>query len=73
MEDGARRFLERARVAHLATAYGTPSVLLFGPTAPSRWGPPADGPHEVLWCGDGTGDPWGDEPDPALLRITAAA
>ncbi|MDX6324228.1 MAG: hypothetical protein QOK15_582 [Nocardioidaceae bacterium] len=56
--------------AHLATAYGTPSVLLFGPTAPSRWGPPADGPHTVLWHGDGPGDPWAARPDPALLRIT---
>ncbi|MFC4852024.1 glycosyltransferase family 9 protein [Actinophytocola glycyrrhizae] len=28
-------------VGHLATAYGTPSVVLFGPTPPSRWGPPA--------------------------------
>jgi ADP-heptose:LPS heptosyltransferase len=36
-------------VGHLATAYGTPSVLLFGPTAPARWGPPADRPwHRVL-------------------------
>src|SRR5207237_79615 len=29
-------------VAHLATALGTPSVLLFGPVPPSRWGPLAD-------------------------------
>jgi ADP-heptose:LPS heptosyltransferase len=56
-------------VAHLATAYRTPSVLLFGPTPPSHWGPPADGPHTVLWRGDGTGDPWADVCDPALLRI----
>lgn len=59
-------------VAHLASAYRTPSVLLFGPTAPARWGPPA-GPHRVLWRGDGAGDPWGAEPDPALLRITPEA
>lgn len=57
-------------VAHLASAFSTPSVVLFGPTPPSRWGPPADGPHTVLWHGDGTGDPWGDRVDPALLRIT---
>lgn len=25
---------------HLATAFGVPSVLLFGPTSPARWGPP---------------------------------
>jgi len=35
-------------VAHLASAYGTPSVVLFGPQPPSRWGPPGDGPHTVL-------------------------
>ena len=57
-------------VAHLATAYSRPSVLLFGPTPPARWGPPLDGPHTVLWHGDGSGDPLGAQPDPALLRIT---
>jgi hypothetical protein len=31
-------------VAHLATAFGTHSVVLFGPTPPSEWGPPADRP-----------------------------
>lgn len=37
-------------VGHLATAYGTPSVVLFGPTHPSVWGPPADRrPHVPLW------------------------
>lgn len=56
-------------VAHLATAFGTPSVLLFGPTPPTLWGPPADGPHTVLWHGTSTGDPWRDEVDPALLEI----
>jgi ADP-heptose:LPS heptosyltransferase len=39
-------------VAHLATAYGTRSVLLFGPVPPSRWGPPrGSGRHTVLWRG----------------------
>ena len=38
-------------VAHLASAYATPSVLLFGPTLAGRWGPPAEGPHRVLWSG----------------------
>jgi ADP-heptose:LPS heptosyltransferase len=57
-------------VAHLASAYATPSVVLFGPTPPHRWGPPEDGPHDVLWHGTGVGDPHDDEPDPALLRIT---
>jgi Glycosyltransferase family 9 (heptosyltransferase) len=56
-------------VAHLASAFSTASVLLFGPTAPDRWGPPPDGPHVMVWHGEGTGDPWGERPDPALLRI----
>ncbi len=39
-------------VGHLATAYGTPSVLLFGPTPPARWGPPAARRrHVALWAG----------------------
>ena len=39
-------------VAHLATAYGTRSVLLFGPMPPARWGPPPDRlRHTVLWHG----------------------
>jgi hypothetical protein len=56
-------------VAHLATAFATPSVLLFGPMPPARWGPPRGGPHAVLWHGKGVGDPWGAEVDPALLRV----
>ena len=55
-------------VAHLASAYGTPSVLLFGPVPPEHWGPPP-GPHVVLWHGR-TGDPLGPRPDPGLLDIT---
>ncbi|GAA1339399.1 glycosyltransferase family 9 protein [Saccharothrix algeriensis] len=54
--------------AHVATAYRTPSVLLFGPVAPDRWGP-RSGPHRVLWHGS-TGDTFADRPDPGLLRIT---
>lgn len=38
-------------VAHLATAYGTRSVLLFGPMTPRRWGPPPSSRHTVLWRG----------------------
>ncbi|HXF35614.1 MAG TPA: glycosyltransferase family 9 protein [Actinomycetota bacterium] len=58
-------------VAHLATALATPSVLLFGPSPPSAWGPPPGaGPHVVLWKG-GTGDPLADRPDPGLLAIEA--
>jgi ADP-heptose:LPS heptosyltransferase len=56
-------------VAHLATALGTPSVVLFGPTAPARWGPPAgDRRHRALWAGH-VGNPHGPEPDPGLLAI----
>lgn len=57
---------------HLATAFGTPSVVLFGPTPPARWGPPPDrSQHVALWSGD-IGDPFAGEPDPGLLRITTA-
>jgi hypothetical protein len=36
-------------VAHLATALGTPSVVLFGPSSPTEWGPPPDRPqHRVI-------------------------
>jgi ADP-heptose:LPS heptosyltransferase len=56
-------------VAHVATALGTPSVVLFGPTPPALWGPPTDGPHIALWHGR-RGDPFGDEPDRGLLTIT---
>ena len=59
-------------LGHVATATGTPSVLLFGPSAPSSWGPPPDRPqHRVLWAGT-TGDPLGGEIDPGLGGITVA-
>jgi ADP-heptose:LPS heptosyltransferase len=59
-------------VGHLATAFGTPSVLLFGPTPPSAWGPPPGRPqHVALWAGR-TGDPHGRHPDPGLLKLTPA-
>jgi ADP-heptose:LPS heptosyltransferase len=57
-------------VAHLATAYRRPSVVLFGPVSPALWGPPQRPQHVVLWHGDGTGDPWGTTLDPALARVT---
>jgi ADP-heptose:LPS heptosyltransferase len=58
-------------VAHLGTAMATPSVLLFGPVPPSRWGPLGDRDrHTVLWHGEfGEGDPHASRCDPALLRI----
>lgn len=59
-------------VAHLASAVGTPSVVLFGPTPPDEWGPPPGRPqHRALWAGR-RGDPHGREPDPGLLEITVA-
>jgi ADP-heptose:LPS heptosyltransferase len=59
--------------AHLASAYATRSVVLFGPVPPALWGPPADGPHVTL-TGDRqrVGDPFADHPDPALLAVTVA-
>ena len=57
-------------MAHLASAYGTPSVVLFGPVPPTLWGPPASGPHRVLARGDHAGDPHADFVDPDLLAIT---
>jgi ADP-heptose:LPS heptosyltransferase len=60
-------------VAHLATAYRRPSVVLFGPVSPALWGPPPRPEHVVLWHGEvhgGAGDPWGTELDPALARVT---
>ncbi len=57
-------------VAHLATGFGTPSVLLFGPVSPEQWGPPQrDGLHRALWKGH-TGNPHGATVDPGLLEIT---
>jgi ADP-heptose:LPS heptosyltransferase len=70
-------------VAHLATAYGTPSVVLFAGMSPARWGPPPDRPrHRVLWHPElaAGGDPAparsaggapapGEPPHPALLAI----
>jgi ADP-heptose:LPS heptosyltransferase len=56
-------------VAHLATALGTPSVVLFGPTPPALWGPPADRPwHRAVWAGT-SGNPHGQLTDPGLLAI----
>lgn len=55
-------------VGHVATATGTPSVLVFGPTPPARWGPRGVGPHVSLWAGD-VGDPHADRPHPGLLLI----
>lgn len=58
-------------VGHIATATGTPSVLLFGPTPPNRWGPRGSGPHIAVWAGD-KGDPHADLPHRGLLLITVS-
>jgi ADP-heptose:LPS heptosyltransferase len=58
-------------VGHVATATRTPSVLLFGPTPPSSWGPRDADRHVVLWAG-GVGDPHGDRPDAGLLALSTA-
>ncbi|HEX2145461.1 MAG TPA: glycosyltransferase family 9 protein [Glycomyces sp.] len=58
-------------VAHLATAFGTPSVVLFGPMPPTLWGPPPwRRRHRALWAGR-TGDALADRPDPGLLALEA--
>ncbi len=56
-------------IAHLAVAHAAPSVTLFGPVPPSRWGPPAHPRHQVLWHPGPDGDPHGRRTDPVLLRI----
>jgi ADP-heptose:LPS heptosyltransferase len=58
-------------VGHVATATGTPSVHLFGPTPPSRWGPRGAGRHLTLWAGD-VGDPHADRPHDGLLLLTTS-
>ncbi|WP_298251429.1 glycosyltransferase family 9 protein [uncultured Arthrobacter sp.] len=56
--------------AHLASAYGRPSVVLFGPAPAAEWGPPP-GPHTVLTDASvRLGDTFSPTPDPALLAVT---
>ncbi|MHC2186712.1 glycosyltransferase family 9 protein [Rathayibacter agropyri] len=56
--------------AHLASAYGIPSVVLFGPAPPEAWGPPVSGPHVVVTDASlRRGDVFSAEPDPALLAV----
>lgn len=67
---GARRLVcADTGVGHLATATGTPSVVLFGPVPPSEWGPPPLARHRTLWGGRRS-DPSGRGPAPALLAIS---
>ncbi|MFC4016509.1 glycosyltransferase family 9 protein [Micromonospora sp. GCM10011542] len=57
-------------IGHLATAYGTPSVLLFGPVPPAQWGPPPDRPwHRALWVGPRPRGPVESAPHPALAAV----
>lgn len=56
--------------AHLASAYGIPSVIIFGPAPPQEWGPPP-GPHIVLTHPHlRRGETFADDPDPALLAVS---
>jgi ADP-heptose:LPS heptosyltransferase len=56
-------------VAHLAVAYGTPSITLFGPVPPSLWGPPPRRlQHRVIYKG-GRGNPNADTVDSGLLDV----
>ena len=57
-------------IAHLAVALRIPSVTLFGPMPPSRWGPPGHIPrHRVLWARM-IGEPYALNPDKGLLKIS---
>ncbi|WP_174186592.1 glycosyltransferase family 9 protein [Nocardia barduliensis] len=59
-------------VGHLATAFGTPSVLIFGPDSPAIWGPPPErAAHVALWAGQ-VGDAPVGTPAPGLEMISAA-
>ena len=58
-------------VAHVASAFATPSVVRVGPVSTARWGPPARDRHRTLWPAPDPhyrGDPHGSAPDPVLLR-----
>jgi ADP-heptose:LPS heptosyltransferase len=64
--------------AHLATALGTPSVVLFGPVAPQAWGPPFEDPRHIAVWRPGPdeagrprpGDAHGRRTDSRLLCVT---
>lgn len=57
-------------IAHLAVAMGTPSVTVFGPMPPSRWGPPPGSRrHLALWAGR-RGEPYANYTDPSMHLIS---
>ena len=65
---------------HLAAALGVPSVHVFGPTAPARFGPWGRGVHRVVRaalpcspCGNLLAPPCGARAEPACLRAISPA
>jgi ADP-heptose:LPS heptosyltransferase len=57
---------------HLATAYGRPSIVIFGPAPPEEWGPPPGGRHIVLTDARlRRGDTFSETPDPAMLAVSS--
>jgi hypothetical protein len=60
-------------VGHLAVAVGTPGVHLYGPLAPTEWGPVHDDGRRVVLHRVVPGDPTetdAADPHPALLRVS---
>lgn len=49
---------EDTGVAHLASAFRIPSIVLFGPATAEGWGPPADGRHIVHRIRRCSRSPW---------------
>jgi ADP-heptose:LPS heptosyltransferase len=58
-------------IAHLAYAYGTPTVTLLTPADFRRWTPPPGGPHRTLYGAGVQEEPVVGEPNSALLDVTA--
>ncbi len=57
-------------IAHLATAYRVPSVVLFGPVPPAQWGPPAArGNHVALHPPAGSAGVAGVDPRLATIDV----